>query len=545
MQATDIGQYSYDEFMQAARGFHGSPAPGLILGGYMVEEAKRHLPKDTIFDAISETSWCLPDAVQMLTLCTIGNGWLKVVNNGVYAISLFDKYTGEGVRVAIDPEKLSAYPEFRSWFFKLVPKREQDSDKLRQEIRKAGASVCSIEKISVSPKYLEHRSKGNIVVCPLCGDAYPGKYGGICRSCQGEAPYARWSGSREVATSAPSLRAIPVTEAVGEKAVHDMTRIIPGLKKGPAFLRGQEFEAGDICRLQRIGKNRVYVDDGTLGDEWVHEDDVARAFGEVMVGEGVKAASGPCEGKVNFKASRDGLFVADVDQLERFNLVPDVMVACRQSYTAVKKGTQLAGTRAIPLYMARPVFESAMRLLDEEPLFSVLPMRKAKVGILVTGDEIFNGLIQDKFAPIISGKVMEYGCEVKDVLIVPDDRSEVKKGVLSFVQAGCDLVVTTAGLSVDPDDVSRHGLMDAGVEDLLYGAPVLPGAMTLLARIGKTRIIGVPACGLFYKTTSFDLLLPRILADVPIRRRDLARMGHGAMCMECKKCTFPKCPFGK
>jgi formylmethanofuran dehydrogenase subunit E len=106
-------------------------------------------------------------------------------------------------------------------------------------------------------------------------------------------------------------------------------------------------------------------------------------------------------------------------------------------------------------------------------------------------------------------------------------------------------VVTTAGLSVDPDDVTRQGLLDAGATELLYGTPILPGAMTLLARIGSVRIIGVPACALFFKTTSFDLLLPRLLAGVDITRHDLARMSHGSFCLECKTCTFPKCPFGK
>jgi formylmethanofuran dehydrogenase subunit E len=80
---------------------------------------------------------------------------------------------------------------------------------------------------------------------------------------------------------------------------------------------------------------------------------------------------------------------------------------------------------------------------------------------------------------------------------------------------------------------------------MIYGAPILPGAMTLLAHIGNVQIIGVPACALFFKTTSFDLLLPRLLADIPITRSDLAVMGHGAFCLECKSCSFPKCPFGK
>jgi len=154
-------------------------------------------------------------------------------------------------------------------------------------------------------------------------------------------------------------------------------------------------------------------------------------------------------------------------------------------------------------------------------------------------------LVEDRFISIIQNKVEKFGCEVVKSLIVPDDRRDISTGIQELLEAGADLVVTTAGLSVDPDDVTRQGLVDAGAEDLIYGAPILPGAMTLLARIGPVRVIGVPACALYFKRTSFDLILPRLLAGLEISRRDLARLGHGALCLECQTCSFPKCPFGR
>ena len=114
-----------------------------------------------------------------------------------------------------------------------------------------------------------------------------------------------------------------------------------------------------------------------------------------------------------------------------------------------------------------------------------------------------------------------------------------------LLDAGADFIVTTAGMSVDPDDLTRKGLTEAGLTDTLYGVPALPGTMTLIGRIGSAQIIGVPACALFFKTTVFDIILPRMLAGVPITRLDLAKIGNGGLCMECKVCTFPKCPFGK
>lgn len=328
--------------------------------------------------------------------------------------------------------------------------------------------------------------------------------------------------------------------------MHDMTRVVPGESKGPEFSKDHDFSAGDICRLQLIGKNHIYVDEGDIPDgEWVHENEAAESFGRIMSGDGVSPAGEPNEGKVTLRADHDGLLVTDLEMMNRFNFVPDVMVAARKSGTLVKEGARLAGTRAIPLYLSRENFSRAVSALNGAPLFKVLPLKKRKVGVLITGDEVFNGLIEDKFESIITAKVKALGSQVVRTVIGPDNREHIRDAALSLMKEGCDLLITTAGMSVDPDDVTRHGLVDAGVTDLLYGAPVLPGTMLLLAKAGKTRVIGVPACALFFKTTSFDLVLPRVLAGQEISRRDLVSLADGGYCMECKTCTFPKCPFGK
>lgn len=542
-----IGPWTHAEFMEEARKFHGYPAPGLIIGGYMVTMAREALPQGILFDAISETVQCLPDAVQLLTPCTVGNGWLRIVNFGIYAVSLFNKHSGEGFRVCLDVGKLGPWPEIRAWFLKEKTKAQQDTNALQDQIRDAGVQILSIAPIVVRPDVLLHKGKGRVVPCPLCGDWYPASFGGICRSCQGESPYVEGPGLSF--TAEPPLSALAVEEAVGKHALHDMTRIIPEQEKGAAFVAGQELTAGDVCRLQQMGRNRVYVlEDAVNGEcceEWVHENTAVTAFAAAMPGENVCAEGEPREGKINFKATLSGLLSVDVDRLERFNLVPNVMCTTRHHMSIINEGTRLAGTRAIPLYLSRADFIKAMAVLDEGPLFRVLPMRKAKVGILVTGTEIFQGLIQDKFDPIITQKVKKLGCEVVASRISPDDAAHIQQSVAELIAAGADLIITTAGLSVDPDDVTRKALLQAGLSDVLYGMPVLPGTMTLVGRIGNVQVLGVPACALYYKTTGLDLILPRLLAHAPITRLELARLGNGGLCMECKTCVFPKCPFGR
>ena len=295
-----------------------------------------------------------------------------------------------------------------------------------------------------------------------------------------------------------------------------------------------------------MGRQHIYVDDGnSLGDQWVHENEAALSFARSLAGKGVCFTEPAREGKISLKAINDGLLMVDDQVLETFNLVPGVMCATRKGYSVVREGEPFAGTRAIPLYLPRTDFENAVKILHERPVFHVLPFRKASVGILVTGTEVFQGLIQDRFIPIIRAKAETFGCNIVHTRIVPDEVEAIQNGIREILDAGADLLVTTAGLSVDPDDVTRKGLINAGAEDILYGAPIIPGAMTLLAHIGAVQVIGVPACALYFKTTSFDLLLPRLLAGVSLTRLELSRMGHGAFCLECQTCTFPICPFGR
>jgi formylmethanofuran dehydrogenase subunit E len=251
------------------------------------------------------------------------------------------------------------------------------------------------------------------------------------------------------------------------------------------------------------------------------------------------------EGKITLFAGRSGLVMVDANGLRAFNRVPGVMGAFRRTFTVVKKGDKLGGTRSIPLYLPEPDFNKALAALENHPAVRVAPINALPAGILVTGTEVFNGLVKDRFTGIVSAKVKVYGCPVAGSMIVPDDAGAIRDGVGRLMESGARLIITTAGLSVDPDDVTRKGLVLAGAVDMLYGAPILPGAMTLLSRIGDIPVMGVPACALFFRATSFDRLLPRVLAGIPITRDDLSEMGHGAFCLECETCRYPNCSFGQ
>ena len=232
--------------------------------------------------------------------------------------------------------------------------------------------------------------------------------------------------------------------------------------------------------------------------------------------------------------------------LAAFNLVDEVMCATLHNHTLVKEGDLVAGTRAIPLVMKRAAVERAAVIAGQNgSVLSVSPLQRARVGLVITGNEVYHGLIQDRFAPILTEKVEALGSEVIALDSAPDDAEAIARAIGTQLERGCDLVLLTGGMSVDPDDVTRHGIRLAGASEIHYGAASLPGSMFLVAYLAEVPLLGVPACGLYHRITVLDLVLPRILAGEKIGKAELAFLGHGGLCKDCTECTYPHCHFGK
>ncbi|MCF6248631.1 MAG: molybdopterin-binding protein [Desulfobacula sp.] len=341
-----------------------------------------------------------------------------------------------------------------------------------------------------------------------------------------------------------AYKKIKVEEAVGLSLAHDITEIRPDEFKGVAFAKGHTVQKNDICRLMKLGKRHLYILD--LDDTKIHEDQAVLEIVQALAGPGILFTNKPKEGKLELLAAHDGLLKINVDALIEFNMIPDVMCASIHTNTPVKKGKKLAGTRAIPLVIDRTVLDDAIAIAkDNTPVFEVKPFKKAKVRLIVTGSEVFNGLIKDKFEPIIKKKMLAIGSRLVESTILPDDRLLIANTLKNYLSKDTDLIITTGGMSVDPDDVTRFAIKDAGVDQLFYSAAVLPGAMFQLAYKGDIPIVGIPACGLYHEVTVFDLVLPRLLAGEKPDNRDMARLAHGGLCQNCDRCMYPKCSFGK
>jgi hypothetical protein len=341
-----------------------------------------------------------------------------------------------------------------------------------------------------------------------------------------------------------SATTIPLDRAVGKVLAHDITEIRPGQFKGTAFTRGHIIREEDLPHLRRLGKEHIFVLHIEPGE--VHEDDAAIRLGEALAGPGVIFDSRPSEGKIALRAEHRGLLKVDMEALIELNLIDDICCSSRHTNTLVEEGEIIAATRAIPLIIDEKPLKHAIRIAERAGgIFTVKRLSQPQTGLIVTGNEVYSGLIDDKFAPLIRKKLRFFGCRLNWTSFMPDDSQKIANQIKLLHQKGAELIMVAGGMSVDPDDISRTAISEAGAKDVVYGTPVLPGAMFLYGRLGDIPILGLPACILFYKATVLDLLLPRVLAGEAITRRDLAVMAHGGLCLNCEQCRFPVCPFGK
>ena len=338
------------------------------------------------------------------------------------------------------------------------------------------------------------------------------------------------------------MKSIPVQDAVGSVLCHDITEIVPGVCKGPAFRRGHVIQPEDVEHLLRLGKEHLYVWEEE--DGMVHEDEAAYRIAKAIAGKGLVYGE-PKEGRINFSAAHRGLFSLNLELLDRLNSIPHITIATIHTLQGVAKGRNVAGTRVIPLSVPESSLTAVEGCCKNDPLLSVLPFEPQRIGIVTTGSEVFSGRIKDGFGPVLRKKLSTLDVSVLDQRFVPDDSEQTATAIEGFLDDGATMVVVTGGMSVDPDDKTPGAIKSVASEVVGYGAPVFPGAMFMVAYKGDVPILGLPGCVMYHKASIFDVLLPRLLAGVRLTRRDILSLAHGGFCEGCPECHYPACGFGK
>lgn len=341
------------------------------------------------------------------------------------------------------------------------------------------------------------------------------------------------------------MKLIKTVDAVGSVLCHDLTQIIKGVTKDAVFRKGHIVRAEDIPVLLSIGKENLYV--WEADENMLHENDAARILCDLCKNKNMQE-SPVKEGKIELSADCDGLFKVDSKRLKMVNGFGQMMIATRHGNTPVHKGDKLAGTRIIPLVIEKTKMQAVQQMCGDTPLLQLLPYKLKKAAVIATGSEVFTGRIKDTFTPVIEEKLAEYGVEVVHKQVLGDEPQAVTEAIKYAIEKkGAELVCCTGGMSVDPDDRTPLAIKNTGAEIISYGAPVLPGAMFMLAYYGSARVpvMGLPGCVMYAKRTIFDLVLPRMLACDPVTAEELAALGEGGLCLNCPVCTYPACGFGK
>lgn len=339
------------------------------------------------------------------------------------------------------------------------------------------------------------------------------------------------------------MKLIKTEEAVGQVLCHDITQIIRGVTKDAVFRKGHVITKEDIPVLLSVGKEHIYI--WEKDENMLHENEAARILCDICINEHMHPTKVK-EGKIELIADCDGLLKIDREKLKAVNALGEMMIASRHGDFPVRAGDKIAGTRIIPLVIEKEKMERAKAAAGDAPIFQIKPFRHIRAGIVTTGNEVYSGRIPDTFTPVVEEKLAEYAAEIIGHEISNDEPELTAEKIRILLEKGADLILCTGGMSVDPDDKTPAAIRRMTSEVVTYGAPVLPGAMFLLAYTEQgVPVLGLPGCVMYAGRTIFDLILPRIVAGEKLKKEDFEVLGEGGLCLSCPVCTFPNCGFGK
>lgn len=337
------------------------------------------------------------------------------------------------------------------------------------------------------------------------------------------------------------MKKVKVQDAIGMTLCHDITAMVDGFK-GAAFKRGHVITQEDIPKLLDIGKQHVFIWEENAGE--IHEEDAARRLSQMTTVDGAHYGS-VSEGKIQLFADQDGMFRVDKALLAAVNRIGDITITTLPDHYPVKAGDRLASMRIVPLVTEERQIAEAEALCAGKQLYDLRPFKPLKVGIIITGSEIYHGRIKDKFERVARAKLAHYPAEILGVHVCDDELDMIVGAGRALLAEGAELLIFSGGMSVDPDDLTPSAIREMGAEIISYGVPSQPGNMTLVAYLDQAALLGVPGAAISRPTTMFDVLLPQIFCGDLLTKDDLICLGEGGLCQMCDNCHFPNCTFGR
>ena len=339
------------------------------------------------------------------------------------------------------------------------------------------------------------------------------------------------------------MKIVRVEDAVGSVLCHDITQIVPSVYKGARFKKGHIIKEEDIPVLLSIGKKHIYVWENKEG--FLHENDAAKRLLSLCLSNNMRASDEISEGKVELFSLVDGLFIVNSSLLKKINSISEIIIASRNGGRVVKSGDIIAGMRVVPLVIDERKIIKAEKIASGKELFTIKKWKLKKAAIIVTGSEVYNKLIKDKFTPVLRKKLKAYGIDLIFRRVCDDNKKNIISAIKNAKEEGSEVIFCTGGMSVDADDNTPSAIKEASGKKIVYGAPVLPGAMFMLSYFDdNTPVIGLPGCAMYAKTTILDIVMPYIAAGEILNKDFFTSLGEGGLCLRCKECHYPVCGFG-
>ncbi|MEM3401677.1 MAG: molybdopterin-binding protein [Candidatus Hadarchaeales archaeon] len=315
------------------------------------------------------------------------------------------------------------------------------------------------------------------------------------------------------------VRPVKAEEAVGKPLAHDIVKYGPGLK-AVLFKKGHVVREEDVEKLKDAGNYIVYIEEGGL--EGVHEDDAALRMATACMGQNLLHTK-PNKGRVDLLASISGVLRVKEATVKEVNLVEDFVLATLPDFSGVRKGQRVASMKIVPLSVDEAKMREVEGILSrEKPVVEVCAPVVKRIGAIITGTEIFEGRVKDAFLPVLQKKLGEFGLQVEESCVMPDDERKIAEKIIEFKNSGKELILVCGGMAVDIKDVTASAIKLAGADVVRRGIPAFPGSMMMISYLGDVAVVGLPACVIPDERTTFDIFLPKLLMKRKIEREEIA-----------------------
>ena len=355
-----------------------------------------------------------------------------------------------------------------------------------------------------------------------------------------------WSGSEHGVAAAYNVRLVPIqfgpvplAQAMGKRLGHDLTAA-----DGSRPLRkGRILTAEDVELLRSLGRSVVYV--AEPGPDDIEEDAAALRLARAAAGDGL-ALTEAAVGRICLRATAAGILRVDTVRVLRINQIDGVAVATLPAHAVVREEQMAATIKIIPFALPEAAVRAAENAAAEGgPLLRLDRLTPRNVSLILSGAGASQGRVRNAFEAPLRTRVEALGSTLQAIDYAPLDEemgeATMAEALRRHVAAGATLVLLAGETGVvDRHDLIPRAIERAGGEIGCFGAPVDPGNLLLIGRLGAASILGLPGCARSPQRNVVDLVLPRMVAGERLGREDIAALGHGGLCEDVAERPMPR-----